>query len=240
MWVSDQITVPGGRQSALTRLAAMPGQKRVAGALAVAAAAVAISACGSSSSSDQTIDPADANSLTSALSGVESAVESGNCRRAQQQAQDFVDTVNGLPETVGATNKEALRNAGANLEKLAQDPSQCKASPTGTSGFQGNQPTSTSTSTTAVAPTTPTTTSTTTTTSSAPPPGNSGGNQGGGPPTSTPPGNTGGGSTGGNAGGGNTGGGGQTGGGGAAGGGAGTGSGGTGGTGVGGGGGGTG
>ena len=136
----------------------MPGQKRLAGALAVAATAVAISACGSSSSSDQTIDPADANELTSALSGVESAVASGNCKRAETEAVDFVAVVNQLPDTVGTTNKEALRSAGENLQKLAQDPSQCKPSPTGASGPQGDQSTSTSTTTTEAEPTTPTTT----------------------------------------------------------------------------------
>lgn len=220
--------MPEGRLSALTRLAAMPGQKRVAGALAVAAAAVAISACGSSSS-DQTIDPADATELNSALSGVELAVASGNCNKAQKEAQDFVDTVNSLPDTVGTANKEALRSAGENLEKLAQDPSQCKPTSIGTSGTQGDQPSTTTTTPETV----PTTTTPTTTSSTVPEPpsgGNGGGNQGGGEPgggpPSTPPGQ------------GNTGGGDQTGGGGSSGGG--TGSGGTGGTGVGGGGGGTG
>jgi hypothetical protein len=197
----------------------MPGQKRVAGALAVAAAAVAISACGSSSS-DKTIDPADAQLLQSRLSAVQLAVSEGRCNVAQSRAQDFVDAVNQLPETVGADDKATLRTAGEHLAELAKDPSQCKPSPTGTSGLQGDQTTTTPTTTTAV----PTTTATTTTTTTPEPaPGNGGnqGNEGGGPPA-TPPGQTGGG--------------GETGGGGAAGGGGGTGSGGTGGTGVGGGG----
>jgi hypothetical protein len=219
-----QVTVPGGRLRALTRLAAMPGQKRVAGALAVAAAAVAISACGSGGS-DKVIPPAKSQILQSRLSAVELAVSEGHCNVAQARAQRFVDAVNQLPDTVGTTDKETLRNAGENLQKLAQQPSQCEPAPIGTSGTQGAQTTST---TSTVVPTTPTATTTTSTTS-APPPGNSGGNQGGGPPTGTPPGQ-------GNTGGGDTGGG-QTGGGGAAGGGGGTGSGGTGGTGVGGGGG---
>ena len=68
--------------------------------------------------------------------------------------------VNQLPDTVGTTNKEALRSAGENLQKLAQDPSQCKPSPTGASGLQGDQSTSTSTTTTEAVPTTPTTTTT--------------------------------------------------------------------------------
>jgi hypothetical protein len=224
-------TIPEGRLDALTRLAAMPGQKRVAGALAVAAAAVAISACGSSSG-NPTIPSTNATELTTALNAVESAVNQGKCNRARAEAQNFIIAVNDLPDTVGTADKEALRSAGENLEKLAQKPSQCKPAPIGTSGTQGNQTTST-TSTTAVVPTTPTTTATTTSTPS-PPPGNSGGNRSGGNPTGTPSGqgNTGGGNTGG----GNTGGG-NTGGGGAAGGGGGTGSGGTGGTGIGGGGG---
>jgi hypothetical protein len=213
-------TESGGRRNALTRLAAMPGQKRLAGALAVAATAVAISACGSSSSSDQTIDPADANELTSALSGVESAVASGNCRRAQTEAVDFVAVVNQLPDTVGTANKEALRSAGENLQTLAQDPSQCKPTPIGTSGPQGDQSTGTSTTTTAITPTTTDTTTTSSTSEEPPPSNNGGGNQGGGntgggPPTGTPPGQTGGGGE-------------PGGGGGAAGGGGGTGSGGTG------------
>ena len=180
-------TEPGGRRNALTRLAAMAAQKLLAGALAVAATAVAISACGSSSSSDQTIDPADANELTSALSGVESAVASGNCKRAETEAVDFVAVVNQLPDTVGTTNKEALRSAGENLQKLAQDPSQCRPSPTGASGLQGDQSTSTSTTTTEAEPTTPTTTT---------PPGQ--GNTGGG---STGGGETGGGGSAGGGGG---------------------------------------
>jgi hypothetical protein len=221
-----QSTEPGGRRNARTRLAAMPGQKRVAGALAVAAAAVAISACGSSSSSDQTIPSAKSQILQSRLSAVELAVSEGHCNVAETRAQSFVDAVNQLPDTVGTENKDALRTAGENLQTLAQQPSQCKPTPIGTSGTQGDQATSTS-STTEIVPTTPTTTATTTSTTSTSPPGNSGNSQGGGPPTGTPSGQ-------GDTGGGNTGGG-DTGGG-SAGGGGDTGSGGTGGTGVGGGG----
>jgi len=218
-----RIAMPEGRVNALTRLAAMPGQKRVAGALAVAAAAVAISACGSSSG-NPTIPSTNATELTTALNAVESAVNQGKCSRAQAEAQNFIDAVNQLPETVGTKDKEALRNAGENLEKLAQEPSQCKPTPIGTTGTQDAQTTTTTTSAPTVVPT-PTSTTTTTSTTSEPP-GNSGGNQGGGPPNGVPPGQTGGGDTGG----------GETGGG-AAGGGGGTGTGGSGGTGVGGGGG---
>jgi hypothetical protein len=218
-----RVAMPRGRVSALTRLAAMPGQKRVAGALAVAAAAVAISACGSSSG-NPTIPSTNATQLTTALNAVEAAVNQGKCNRAQAEAQAFIDAVNQLPDTVGTPDKEKLRSAGENLQKLAQEPSQCKPTPIGTSGAQGAQ-TTTTTSTPTVVPT-PTSTTTTTSTTSEPS-GNSGGNQGGGPPSGTLPGQTGGGDTGG----------GQTGGGAAGGGGGGTGTGGSGGTGVGGGGG---
>ncbi len=221
-----RIRTPEGRLGALTRLAAMPGQKRLAGALAVAATAVAISACGSSSDKP-TIPSTNATELTTALNGVETAVNQGRCNRAQTEAQSFIDAVNKLPDTVGTTDKEALRSAGENLQKLAQDRSQCKpAVPTGTSDPGGLQ--STGTTTTTPATTTPTTTPTTTDT--APSSGNGGANQGGGNTGGGPSGSGGGQSGGGNAGGGNSGGGG------AAGGGGGSGSGGTGGTGVGGGG----
>ncbi len=232
-----RIRMPEGRLGALTRLAAMPGKKRLAGALAVAATAVAVSACGSSSS-NPTIPSTNATELTTALNGVESAVNQGKCKHAQTEAQNFIDAVNRLPDTVGTTDKEALRSAGENLQKLAKDRSQCKpAVPTGTTDLGGAQSTSTTTTT----PTTTTPTTTPTTTDTTPSSGNVGGNQGGGNAGGgssgtgggqTGGGNTGGGNTGGNTGGGNTGGGGA-----AGGGGGGSGSGGTGGTGVGGGGG---
>jgi hypothetical protein len=197
-----QTTVPEGRRSAVTRLAAMLGQKRLASALAVAAAAVALSACGSSSG-DQTIDPADAQILQTDLNAVQLAVAEGHCNVARARADEFVAAVNGLPDTVGTTNKNALRSAGAHLETLAEDRSQCEpTNTTGASGTGGVQPTTSSTTTTP-APTTPESTTSSTTTSSTtsePPPGNSGGNQGGGQ-TGGGPSGTGGGNTGGGGGG---------------------------------------
>jgi hypothetical protein len=204
-----QATVPEGAQGAVTRLAAMPGQKRLAGVLAVAAAAVALSACGSSSS-DKTIDPVNASQLTIALNGVETAVASGNCRLAEARARDFVDVVNNLPDTVGAADKEALRNAGDNMETLAQDRSQCKPANTGASGLSGDQPTTTPTTTTPTVPTTTATTTSTATTSQSPPANQGGGNDGGaatgGGPAPTPGGGNSGGGSGGSGGGTGTGG----------------------------------
>jgi hypothetical protein len=161
----------------------MPGQKRLAGALAVAAAAVTISACGSSNT-DKNISGTDANKLTSALSAVETAVDSGRCSVANARAADFIAAVNALPETVGTADKDALRSAGENLQKLAEDPSQCEPS-VGATGATG--PTTSTTSSTTPPPTdttstttTSTTTSTSTTHTTEPPPGNSGGGNGGG------------------------------------------------------------
>jgi hypothetical protein len=235
-----RITVPGRRWnavSALTTLAAMPGQKRLAGALAVAAVAVAISACGSSD--DKTIPPQNSEQLTSALTAVETAIDNRECGNAQQEAQNFVEAVNELPESVGTEDKEKLRNAGENLEKLAADPNQCKAPPpTGTTDLSDT--TTTSSTTTTPAPTesetTTTTSSTSTTSEPAPEPGGDEGSEGA-PPSGTggPPSGTGGPPSGTGGGGGETGGGGgETGGGGGVGGGTGgtggTGTGGTGGT----------
>jgi hypothetical protein len=196
-----RVSVPGRQGNAITRLAAMPGKKQLAGVLAVAATAVAISGCGSSDSN--TIPPTNAATLTQELSAVESAISSGKCGEAQQHAQAFVDSVNNLPETVGTGDKDTLRAAGENLEKLAGDPSQCKPPPpaTGASGETSPEPTTTAPTTTAPTTTTEaTTTSTeTSTTSEPPPPGNSGGggDTGGGPSTDT----GGGGDTGGGSGG---------------------------------------
>ena len=187
----------------------MPGKKRLAGALAVAAAVVAISACGSSNS-DQTIDPAQAQKLQNALDAVQSAINERRCGLAQNRADDFVAVVNELPESVGTDNKETLRAAGEHLQELAGDQSQCKPVPvTGPSGEAGVEPTSTSTTTT-VAPAPESTT--TTTTAPAPPEDQGGGNEGdgGGPPSDTgggPPTDTGGGPPSGTGGGGDTGGG---------------------------------
>ena len=173
----------------------MPGQKRLAGALAVAAAAVAISACGSSDDS-KTIPPQNAAQLNEALSAVQSAIDDRQCGKAQQQAQNFVEAVNELPETVGTDDKETLRAAGEHLEDLAADPNQCKPEPFGTT----DTPTTTSSTTSSVVPTTTTTTSSTTTTTSSTedtePAPDTGGDEGGGPPTDTgggPPTDTGGG-----------------------------------------------
>jgi hypothetical protein len=157
----------------------MPGQTRLAGALAAVVMAVAISACGSSA--DRNISAADSQKLLSELDAVQGAVNSRNCGLAQARAQDFIDAVNALPETVGTDDKEKLREAGQNLQTLASDPSQCRPElTTGPSGVAGVRPDDT-TSTTTAATTTSTTTTSTSTTEAEPPPDTGGGNaQGGG------------------------------------------------------------
>lgn len=191
---------PVSRRGAGTTLAAMPGQKRLAGALAAVAAAMAISACGSSSD-NATIPQQNADELNAALNSVQAAVDSGDCKAAEKAAGNFIDTVNNLPDTVGTDDKEALRSAGENLEELARDPQQCVPD-TGASGASGEQPTSTTDSSTTLPPTTTettTTSSTTSTTTQTQPAPSGGGNTGqppstgGGPPSTGGGGDTGGG-----------------------------------------------
>jgi hypothetical protein len=159
----------------------MRGQKRLAGALAAVAAAMAISACGSSSD-NSTIPPENANQLLSALNGVQSALDSQDCKLAQERANAFVNTVNELPDTVSTDDKEMLRSAGENLDKLAQDPAQCKPPPdTGASGEAGTEPTSTTETSTSLPTTTTETTTTSTSTAQPEPPSNQG--NGGGEPS---------------------------------------------------------
>jgi hypothetical protein len=181
------------RAMPLTRLAAMPGHKRLAATLAVAGAAVAFSACGSSDA-DRTISPTDADTLQAALAQVQAAVDQGKCSQAQEHADAFVDAVNELPETVGTENKEALRTAGENLQELASDPDQCDQ--TGTTGLTDTQPTTPEETTTtppeSTTTTDETTTRETTTTTTKPRPdtgneGNGGGGSGGGQPGGGPP-----------------------------------------------------
>jgi hypothetical protein len=141
--------------------------------------------------------------LAGALAAVAAA---GNCKKAKNAAGDFIDAVNKLPDTVGTEDKDALRAAGENLEKLANDPSQCKPK-TGTTGLGGEQPSTSTTEPTTTVPSTTTQTSTssttTTTTTQSTPPG--GGNEGGGGNTGGGPSGTGGGVGGGSGGSGGTG-----------------------------------
>jgi curli biogenesis system outer membrane secretion channel CsgG len=77
------MAMPGRPWNAITRLAAMLGQKRLAGALAVAAIAVAISACGSSDS--KSIPQEDADQLLSALTAVQTAIDNRSVSRPRSR-----------------------------------------------------------------------------------------------------------------------------------------------------------
>lgn len=186
------------RLSAITRLAAMPGKKRLAAVLAIGAVATAVSACGSSDT-PKTLSQEEANVLIAKLAAVQTAEATGKCAAIKATAQDFVDAVNALPEAAGTQVKTDLRDAGEHIETLATDPSNCQQ-PSGASGDTGVDTTSsTATSTiptTTTPPTAETTTSTTTTSSTPEPPPSGGGEGGGAPPGQTgggPPGQTGGG-----------------------------------------------
>lgn len=186
------------RLRSITRLAAMPGKKRLAALLVIGLAATAMSACGSSDT-PKTLSQEEANVLLVKLGAVQTAEATGRCAAIKATAQDYVDAVNALPESAGTQVKTQLRDAGAHIEELVtNDPTQCRQ-PSGASGSTGTETTSTTSSTIPTTPTDTTTTSTTstTTTSTQEPPPSGGGDQGGGaPPGQTgggPPGQTGGG-----------------------------------------------
>src|SRR3954454_13416735 len=167
----------------------MPGTYRIA-PLALVAAVVALSGCGSGDDINGQIPQDDAAQLNGALDAVNSAIESNDCATASSQADDFVQVVNGLPASAGTELKDALRNAGENLEALVAD--QC--APTGSTSTQSTSSSSTepSTSTTSSSTTSnstttttsstadTTTTTTTTSTQTKPQGGGQGGNDGGG------------------------------------------------------------
>jgi hypothetical protein len=173
---------------ALIRLAAMPGTNRLCAPLGLVAAVVALSGCGSSDVGGE-IPQADAAQLNASLDAVNSAIASNDCATASAQADAFVQMVNDLPASAGTELKDALRNAGENLEGLVAD--QCSttgSTSTKTTSSSSSEPTTSSTSssttsssTTSTSTDTTTTTSTTSTTETKPPGGgNQGGNGGGG------------------------------------------------------------
>ncbi len=209
-----------GRVKSLTRLAAMPAKKRLAVLIAIAAIAAAVAGCGSDEIKG-TIPASNAAQLRSDLDAARSRKRERRLHGAKARVQDFVEHVDLLPATSGTALKEALRDAGDNLEQLVQEP--CGS---GATGAAGEQPTSSTTKEATATDTTATTgttsnSSTSTTVPSEEPPSPPGGGSGNGLGNGNAGGN---GQSNGNPGNGNPGGGGSTGG-----------TGGTGGTGVGGG-----
>jgi hypothetical protein len=168
---------------AITRLAAMPGTNRLPPLLALLFVLAALSGCGSDEISGE-IPPDNATELNAALDAVRIATESSppDCEGAALGAKQFVDAVNGLPADPAAELKAELQDAGENLRTLVDQ--QCAATePTGPSGTQSQETSSTTTTTDETTTTTDETSTTTdetsTTTDEQPPPGNG---NGGGPP----------------------------------------------------------
>jgi hypothetical protein len=147
-----------------------------------------VAGCGSNDLNG-TIPQPNADTLRADLAQVQEAAARGDCATARSNAEQFKLDVNVLPATAGTDLKDALRDAGDQLVRLASDPSEC--TPSEATGETGAQTTGSSTTSTTSAPptTTSTTTSSPTTTSTKeqpPPPAggggdeNGGGNQGGG------------------------------------------------------------
>jgi hypothetical protein len=156
----------------------MPGTNRILPLLGLVAVVAALSGCGSGNDINGQIPAEQAAQLNGALSAVNSAVQSNDCATANSQSDEFVTLVNNLPASAGTELKEALRDAGTNLQGLVRV--QCP--PTGATGPTGPQTTESSSSTpsTSSSSSSTTTSSTTTTTTSSTetkPHGN--GNQGG-------------------------------------------------------------
>lgn len=146
----------------------------------------ALSGCGSDEI-DGEIPSTNAAELNAALAAVRTATESSppNCGDAASGAEQFVAAVNALPADPTAELKAELQAAGDNLRTLVGN--QCAATePTGPTGTQTQEPSSTSTTSSTTSSTTDTTdtttTDTTTSTDETNPQGNGNGPPGGGPP----------------------------------------------------------
>ncbi len=133
---------------AITRLAAMARRPRIS--LLSCVFALALAGCGSSD--DGTIPPDDASELLSLLAAVEQEANSGSCEIAQGLAQEFVTSVNDLPNDVDPKVAGELTKAATNLEGLTEQPGECPE--TGATGEFGDQSTTSTTSTVTTEPTT--------------------------------------------------------------------------------------
>jgi len=178
----------------------MRGRARLAVLAALILGALLVG-CGSGGDITGTIPQDNANELKADLDAVQVAIEGRHCQLAHKKVDDFLTSVDQLPEESGAELKDALREVGDHLDNLV-DP-ECNPAPTttGASGETGVLSSTTSSTTTKPPPETTdtsTTSSTTETTSStttqaedetSPSPNSQGG---GPPPTSNAGGNSGG------------------------------------------------
>ena len=100
-------------------------RRALAVALMTLALAAGASGCGSDSSDDVTIPQQNADDMLAALDAVQTACQADDTAGARSAANEFVREVNALPETVGEEAKNALRDAGKNLETLTTSSSEC-------------------------------------------------------------------------------------------------------------------
>jgi hypothetical protein len=157
-------------------------------AAAVAMLAAGVGGCGSSNDLPKDIPAASASGLISNLNEVKADCDRGDPLGAKSQAAQYERAVALLPDSVDPDVRKVLEETGSNLTDLAGSKAGCAAGASGTSGFQGAQPTERSTTTQDVA-TTPSTTESTDTHPTSPetqtppssPPG--GGGETGGQPT---------------------------------------------------------
>jgi hypothetical protein len=145
-----------GPQKSVSRLAAMPARAKFS--LLSCALALAFGGCGSGDGG--TIPQDTSEDMLSLLAATEEAVSQGECDRAQEHAQNFVDETESLPGDVDPEVAEELTTAASNLENLASNPEQCTGTgPTGETGAT----TAPETTTTTTEPEVETTTEETTT-----------------------------------------------------------------------------
>jgi cell division protein FtsN len=133
-------------------------------ALVLGVAAAALVACGSSGSSRrQFIPDSSAQRMSAALDDVRSAVDDGDCTKAEQALARARGVLVNMPASVSDRLVERLRQGFDNLEQITPD--ECRKNQTQTQTT--TQTTTPETTTTATTPTTPTATSTTPTTTTS-------------------------------------------------------------------------
>jgi hypothetical protein len=133
-----------GPQKSVSRLAAMPARAKFS--LLSCALALAFGGCGSGDGG--TIPQDTSEDMLSLLAATEEAVSQGECDRAQEHAQNFVEETESLPGDVDPEVAEELTTAASNLENLASNPEQCTGTgPTGETGATTAPETTTTTTT---------------------------------------------------------------------------------------------
>jgi cell division septation protein DedD len=135
-------------------------------ALVLGVAAAALVACGSSGSSRrQFIPDRSAQRMSDALGDVRSAVDAGDCTKAEQALARARGVLVNLPSSVSDRLVARLRQGLDNLETIAPDECAKNRAQTQTQTTETTPPVTTATETT---PTTTTSTTPTTTTSTTP------------------------------------------------------------------------